>query len=113
MIVERAGQIRDKIAAEGVRATIDSREAANPPVVLIGPPRIESTSWCAYSYEWPIYALAPRPADADVLVILDNLIEAIRAAGYTNGATLQPTSYPSASGELAAYQILYTETNGG
>jgi hypothetical protein len=108
MIITRAAEIVGKIQAEGVRATWDAREAANPPVVLVAPPTITPENRCLATYEWPIYALAPMPADADVLTAVDGLLEAVKAAGFTG--PLRPVSYPSAAGLLAAYVLTYTET---
>jgi hypothetical protein len=109
VIIERAQEIADKIAAEGVRATWDSREAANPPVVLVAPPTITPDNRCVATFVWPIYALAPQPSDADVLTILDGLITAIRAAGFDG--PMRPVTYPSAAGVLAAYELDYSETS--
>lgn len=108
MILDRATEIVEKIAAEGVRATWDSREAANPPVVLVAPPTVTPDNRCAATYVWPILALAPQPSDADVLTILDGLADAIRAAGFDG--PWRPVTYPSAAGTLAAYELDYSET---
>lgn len=108
MIIERAAEIVAKLEAEGIRATWDSREAANPPVVLVGPPTITPDNRCAATYVWPIYCLAPMPADADVLSVLDPLLTAVYAAGFRG--PVRPVTYPSAAGDLAALTVDYTET---
>lgn len=109
MIIERAQEIAAKIAAEGVRATWDSREAANPPVVLVAPPTVTPNNRCVASYEWPIYALAPGAAsDSDTLGALSPLLDAIWAAGFRG--SFRPVVYPTAAGDLPGYQLDYTET---
>lgn len=108
MIVDRATELVGKIAAEGVRATYDAREAANPPVVLVAPPTITPQNRCLADYSWPIYCLAPMPADADTLGVLEPLLAAVWAAGLRG--EVRPVTYPSAAGDLAALMVTYTET---
>lgn len=109
MISERAEELVGKLLANGAkRATWDSREAANVPTVLVGPPTITPRNACVADYVWPIYAIAPQPSDADVIKALDPMLQAIWAAGMSGPA--RPVTYPTAAGEMAAYQVDYSET---
>lgn len=108
MITARAAELVGKLEAEGVRATYDAREAANPPVILVAPPTITPVNRCGAEYVWPLYCLAPMPADADTLGVLEPLLEACWAAGLTG--PVRPVTYSSAAGELASLLVTYTET---
>lgn len=109
MIADRAEELVGKLRANGAkRATWDSREAANVPCVLVGPPSITPRNGCVADYVWPIYAIGPQPSDSDVINALDPLLDAIWAAGLSGPA--RPVTYPTAAGDMAAYQVDYSET---
>lgn len=109
MMLERAAEIVAKIQAEGVRATWDSREAANAPVVLVSPPTITPTNRCVADYVWPIYCVAPgRSSDSDTLLVLAPLLAAVFAAGFSGPS--RPVVLGTAAGDLPAYQTDFSET---
>lgn len=108
MIIERAAELVGKLEAEGVRATYDAREAANPPVILVAPPSMTPRNRCAIEYEWPLYCLAPMPADADTLAVLEPLLAACWAAGLAG--TVRPVSYQTSAGDMASLLVTYVET---
>lgn len=69
----------DALAGAGVDATCDPR-SANPPCILVTPPRLNFDVGCGATAAWSIWALAPGPANPDAWVVLDELLAAARKA---------------------------------
>lgn len=105
--VERAGELAGKIAAEGVRAVIDPRDANPPCVLVVAVPARTRATWCAFQYTWRIWCLAPGAGNLDAAVKLDELFAAVDAALTVDNGT--PQTYPLANQDIAGYLIEYVE----
>jgi hypothetical protein len=101
---DRAGELVDKLTAEGITATLDSRNL-NLPCVLIVPPRRTFDLACGFTAAWTLWALVPPPGNADAFRTLDDLVDSIAAVlPVTRATALAYTPSPDAA-PLPAYQV--------
>ena len=105
---QRAVELAEKLKAEGINATADSR-AATPPCVLVEPPNRTYDVACGYTAQWSLMALVPGPFNADAHKLLDELGDAV--AGVLDVRTMTRGRYPLSNDTEAvpAYRIEFEE----
>lgn len=96
------------IAAQGVRACTDPRDAS-PPVVLLLPNRIEPRTMDRARAVVRAVLIAPGPGNGDALAWLDDALPAVwAAAGRMLPAQLTAWDSPHTGTELLAYEVEIT-----
>lgn len=109
-ITDRQKQIAAAIAAAGVYATDDPREAGqHRPCVLVGPPTLDWAAGTAGAplLRWNVYALAAGDDVRDLDEFIP-LLDAVNTACRPETAT--PAAYPLTAGRppVPCYQITFT-----
>ena len=104
----RALELVDKLAADGITATVDSR-AATPPCVLVPPPSREYDVACGYTASWELWVLVPGTGNADAHKQLDELVDRVAAVLPVERADLQAYALSVDSPPVPAYRVTFTE----
>jgi hypothetical protein len=111
--LERAEQICQKLAAAGIRATVDV-SALNPPAVLVGLPsdRVNDVN-CGVSVTWAIDAISasPNSFDRNVWAQLDEMVAAVEAVLPIERSHAQPWQRPGLGTvtNYVSYRMSFTE----
>lgn len=107
--LEAGLELEAQLVAEGIRATVDVRNAV-PPCVLIPPPARRYDLNTGYSVEWRLYCLAPGPGNRDTWHALDELLAQLELVVDVERA--EPGSYtlPTDAGTLNVPAYIVTMT---
>lgn len=93
-----------KVAAAGLRVSVDPREV-NPPCVLIGTPTsITRVGGCALEEVVPVFAVAPPPGNADAVDWLLDTVETLFGV-LTDATDAVPTVITVGVLEAPAYEL--------
>lgn len=101
-------QLVDQLAAEGLRTTLDPRNA-HPPCVYVEADTLEPHSHCASTATWRLWLISPGGANADALATIDPMLTTAMAAlsGYPSGRLVSWAS-PTTGDSLLAWELSYT-----
>jgi hypothetical protein len=98
---------QEKLASEGVRATLDPRNV-NPPCVLLTAPAVVLDVSCGGTATFTAYALTRGPANADAWLSLDELVT--KVAAVVPLESFEPGSYAvDDTSPLPCFTLTWTE----
>jgi hypothetical protein len=93
-----------KVAAAGLRVSLDPRRL-NPPCVLIGTPTIITrVTSCTLEEVVPVYAVAPPPGNADADAWLLATVETLFGV-LTDATQAVPTTVTVGAADAPAYEL--------
>ena len=95
-ILDAPKEIADVLAAAGVRATIDPRNA-HPPAALVELGETTRDRYCGIVSTLTVSLVSPGPGNLDAIHALDKLAQTVMTA-------LDDAGLPWTSGRMAAYQ---------